>query len=156
MTTDQMETDLEDEEHRKYAAECFNATWDLLDKPDRTPDEDDLMLHMAHTSMYHWLQVGEPVNFVRGEWQLSRVHAVLGRAERAIHHAERCLHICEENGIGDFDLAFAYEALARAHAIAGNTHEAAEYMVQARDSTEDIEEDEDRDAVLEDLATIDA
>lgn len=28
----------------------FNETWDLLDKPDRKPADDILMLHKAHTS----------------------------------------------------------------------------------------------------------
>ena len=80
----------------------------------------------------------------------------MGRGERAVHHARRCLKICEDQGIGDFDLAFAYEAMARGHAVAGNAHEAAEYLAQARAATEDIEDDDDRDAVLGDLATIDA
>lgn len=26
--------------HRYFAAECFNQAWDLISKPDRTPDED--------------------------------------------------------------------------------------------------------------------
>ena len=42
------------------------------------------MLHAAHASRFHWGEVGEPVNFARGEWQISRVYAVLGRPEPAI------------------------------------------------------------------------
>jgi len=48
---------------------------------------------------------------------VSRVYAVLGRAEPARHHAQRVLDVCLENGIGDWDLGFAYEALARAAAV---------------------------------------
>ena len=102
---------------RQLAVDLFNATWQLLDTPDRSPDDDLRMLHMAHASRHHWAQVGEPVNLARGEWQVSRVYAVLGRAEPARFHGERCLEICEEYGIADFDLAYAYEALARAAAV---------------------------------------
>ncbi len=64
------------------------------------------------------------------------------------------LDICQENGIGDWDLAFAYEALARAHAIAGDAVQAREYTDQALAAAEDIAEDGERDLVLADLETI--
>ena len=139
---------------RQWAVKLFNDTWTLIEKPDRTPDEDAAMVHGAHASCFHWLQVGAPVNAARGEWQCSRVYAVLGRAEPARYHAERCLQICEEHGIGDFDLAFAYEALARACAVQGDGDEARRYVERARAASEDIAEDEDRAGVLADLDTI--
>ena len=145
-------TDVSDE--RRLAAALFNATWTLLEKEERTRDEDDAMLHMAHASRHHWGQVGKIVNFGRGEWQCSRVYAVLGRAEPCLHHAQRCLDICQENGIGDFDLAFAYEALARGHAVAGDAEQARAYTQQALAAAEDIASDDDRELVLSDLETI--
>jgi hypothetical protein len=54
-------------------------------------------------------------------WLISQVYAVLGRAGPAQHDARPVLDLCQEHGIGGFDLAFAYEALARAHAAAGDT-----------------------------------
>ena len=77
------------------------------------------MVHAAHASRFMWEDIGEPVNHARGEWQIARVYAVVDRPEPALHHARRCLEIVEEHGVGDFDLACAYEALARAHATAG-------------------------------------
>jgi DNA-binding transcriptional MerR regulator len=144
--------DVSDE--RRLAAALFNATWTLLEKEERTRDEDDAMLHMAHASRHHWGQVGKAVNFGRGEWQCSRVYAVLRRAEPCLHHAQRCLDICQENGIGDFDLAFAYEALARGHAVAGDAEQARAYTQQALAAAEDIASDDDRELVLSDLETI--
>lgn len=79
---------------------------------------------------------------------------MLGRAEPALHHARRVLDLCQENGIADWDLAFACEALARAHAIAGDTDRAREYTDLALAAAEDIAEDEDRDLLLADLETI--
>ena len=66
---------------RALAVGLFNYTWTLLENPDRTKEQDDEMLHAAHASRYHWGEVGEAVNLSRGEWQVSRVYSVLGRAE---------------------------------------------------------------------------
>jgi hypothetical protein len=54
----------------------------------------------------------------------------------------------------DWDLAFAYEALARAQAVAGDAGLAREFTDRALAATEDIADDEDRDLVLADLETI--
>ena len=107
---------------RLLAAQLFNETWRLMELEGRSRDDDDRMIHTAHASRYHWGQApgSTPANLARGEWQISRVYAVLGRPEPALHHARRVLDRCQENGIGDWDLAFACEALARAHAVAGD------------------------------------
>ena len=96
----------------------------------------------------------EPVNHARGEWQISRVYATVGRAEPAIYHAERCLEICERHGIGDFDLAYAYEALARAHGVAGDADTAARFEREARGAAKLVAEQDDREHVFSDLETL--
>jgi DNA-binding transcriptional MerR regulator len=140
------------------AAQLFNDTWRLLEQEGRTRQDDDQMIHSAHASRYHWSQVpsATPANLARGEWQVSRVYSVLERPEPALHHARRVLEICQENGIGDWDLAFAYEALARASALAGDASSAREYTDQALAAVEDIAEAEERELVLADLETIPA
>src|SRR5688572_14645769 len=117
---------------RSVAGEYFNGTWALLEQPDRSADDDARMVHMAHASVFHWGNVGTPVNAVRGEWQCSRVYAVLGRAEPALFHAARALEICTGNDIDGFDLAACYEALARAHSVAGNGRETSHWLSRAR------------------------
>jgi DNA-binding transcriptional MerR regulator len=141
---------------RLLAAQLFNETWRLMEQEDRSRQDDDRMIHTAHASRYHWGQVATatPAHLARGEWQISRVYTVLGRAEPALHHARRVLDLCQENSIGDWDLAFAYEALARAHAVAGDAGQAREYTDQALAAAKDISEDEDRELVLADLETI--
>jgi len=95
-----------------------------------------------------------PAHLARGEWQISRVYAVLGRAEPALYHARRVLELCQENGIGDWDLAFAYEAVARAHAVGGDAGQAREYTDRALAAAGDIADSEERDLVLADLETV--
>ena len=141
-------------DERTLAADLFNGVWALLEKEDRTPAQDDRMLHMAHASRFHWEQVGTAANMARGEWQCSRVYAALRRPEPCLHHARRVLAICEEHGIGDWDLAFAHEALARANAVAGDRSAARASLADARAAAENIADPEDRALLESDLATI--
>jgi DNA-binding transcriptional MerR regulator len=143
-------------DERLLAAQLFNETWRLMEKEERTRQDDDRMIHTAHASRYHWGQVPDatPAHLARGEWQVSRVYTVLERAEPALHHARRVLDLCQENGIGDWDLGFAYEALARAYAVAGDADQAREYTDRALAAAEDIAEAGDRELLLADLETI--
>jgi hypothetical protein len=108
-------------DHRQLGVSLFNHVWTLLELPERTPAQDDELVHAAHASRHHWAQVGEARHLARGEWQISRVYSVLGRGEPALHHARRCLELLEESGDGeDWDVPFAHEAVARAALVAGD------------------------------------
>jgi tetratricopeptide (TPR) repeat protein len=126
-----------------------------MEKEERTRQDDDRMIHAAHASRCHWGQVPDatPAHLARGEWQVSRVYTVLERAGPALHHARRVLDLCQENGI-DWDLGFAYEALARTYAVAGDADQAREYTDRALAAAEDIAEAGDRELLLADLETI--
>ncbi len=150
------EKSIDQETHSKLAIDLFNQVWDLIGKTDRTTEEDDKMVHAAHASRFHWGEIGTPLEFERGEWQISRVYSVLNRPQAALHHAKRCLEICEANEISDFDLAFAYEALARAHAMARETSKSREFVVLAEQAGEKIEDEGNREYFLGDLATVKA
>ena len=71
--------------HRYFAAECFNRAWDLIDKPVRTPEEDQDMIHLNQASLYHWSQREDCTNrnLSVGNWQASRIYALLGQADNA-------------------------------------------------------------------------
>jgi len=147
-------TEIDPATRRQLAIDLFNHAWTLLETDQRTPEQDDEMIHAAHASRFHWGEVGDAANRARGEWQCSRVYAVLGRGEPALHHARRCLEICEANGIGDWDLAAAYEALARASAVAGDRVGADRWRALAETATSGIAEKEDRDQIAQELATL--
>ena len=144
-----------EQEWRKRAAiTLFNLVWSLLDNKDRTKQENDKMVHAVHASRFHWGEIGTPVEFERGEWQISRVYSVLNRPQSALYHAERCLEICKEHNIGDFDIAFAYEAMARAHAVAGDKSDCEKYIKLAKEAGEQIKKKEDKDLFFGDLKTV--
>jgi len=140
--------------HKQFAVNLFNRVWALMEQLERTPEEADEMLHAAHASVYHWSQVGGPQNLAIGEWQVSRVYAVLGWPESFRRHAERSLQICEQHGIGDFARAYAFEALARAAVLAGDGAERDHRLQQARAAGEQIADAEDRKQLLDDLADL--
>jgi hypothetical protein len=145
---------LEPESQKKLGIDLFNYVWTLLEKNDRSDRESDRMIDAAHASRFFWEAVGDPANHARGEWQISRAYAIVGRAEPALHHARRCLAICQEHRIGDFDLAYAYEALARASTLAGDGDAASRYREQAYEAAEQVVDGEDRELVLSDLSTL--
>lgn len=142
------------ESQRKLGSELFNYAWTLLEKQDRSERETDRMIDAAHASRLFWEEAGQPVNHARGEWQISRAYATAGRAGEALHHAHRCLEICQEHGIGDFDLAYAYESLARAHGLAGDGAAAARYRQQAIEAAGNVSDKEDRELLFADLNTL--
>lgn len=143
-----------EEEDRKLGAWCFNRTWELIEKEDRSAAEDEEMLITTFASRYHWSRVGTPVNFARSEWQIARVYVLLGNASEALRHARRCLEITESAGTGDFDLAFAYEGMARALALSGQVEEARAFTRRAAAAGEQIAEADDRRIFMGDLATL--
>lgn len=111
------------------------------------------MIHGAHASCYHWSKVGNATNLSIGEWQISRVYAVLKRPEPALYHARRCLEISEQNKLPAFNLGYAHEALARALSL---THDPAaqQHLDQAHQHATAITDPEEQKVLLADLQTI--
>jgi hypothetical protein len=145
------------QQRRVLASDLFNRVWELLETAQRTREQDDEMLHGAHASRALWAGVGTVANLARGEWQCSRVYAVLGRPEPALWHARRCLELCEQADPGvlaDFDLPFAFEALARASVVAGERDAALGWLERAADAALRIAEADDRELVATDLQDV--
>jgi hypothetical protein len=145
---------LRKEQHRRIGSDLFNYTWSLLDRPKLRPVEVDEMLNAAHASRYHWGHAGTALNRSIAEWQLSRVYSTLGRPEPALYHARRALEIARHDRLSRFYLAYAYEGMARASALAGDRRGRARYLRQARTVGSRIRDPDDRRMLAEDLATI--
>ncbi len=137
--------------HELLAPALFNASWDLLEKEDRTPEDEAKLINLVHASLYHWRQIGTPLNIVRGEWMISHIYTLLKHKESALYHAQNCLSMTLENQFKDFDLAYAYEAMARAHALAGNKGEFSKYYELAISAGNNIAQDGDRQQFESDM-----
>jgi hypothetical protein len=142
------------DEHRALGIELYNTTWELLEggaAPDTVVDT-------AHASAFHWSHAAgaTAANRARSAWLCSHVYAVLGRSEPALHHAEQCLALVQDapEEMEGFDLPAAYEALARAHAIAGHSEDARRFLELGRVEAAMIADAEDREHLESQLASI--
>lgn len=147
--------DLGQQGHRGFAALAFNAVWDLL-LAERSAEDDDRMVDLAHTSYWHWTQVEGETDRQRatGSWQLARVYAVLGDAERARHFGERSLRIATDSpALGAFNVAYAHEALARAAAVEHDDEAYRRHDAAVRALLPDIADD-NRSLLEADLANL--
>lgn len=88
-----------------------------------------------------------------GEWQVSRVHAVLRQADAALFHAQRALEIAVQQELGPFHVAFGHEAMARALALT-QPDAAREHLALARQAGAGITDPEDVKLLDADLSTI--
>ena len=142
------------DEHRELGVELFNKTWELLEQG-AAPD---VVVDSAHASAHHWRHATgvTAANRARSQWLCSHVYAVVGRPEPALHHAERCLALVQGSPeeMKDFDLPGAYEALARAHAVAGRSEEARRFLELGRAETAKIADAEDREHLESQFASI--
>ena len=150
---DETKTYTLEEAHKHFAQSTNGRVWELLQKPSRLPSEDEEMLHAAHACAYHWQFVGTAVHQQRGEWLISHVHVVLGHGNEALRHAQRCFELTESNRdlMHDFDIAYAFEGMARAHAMLGDHRIAKEFLILAEQAGNAIANEEDKSIFMGDF-----
>lgn len=142
--------------HRFFSSCCFNATWELLDQAERTEEDNEQMRLRAMASLWHWTQRADvtPENLSVGYWLVSRVHAVAGCAAEAVRYGELALAEARRPGVVAYALAYAHEALALAHAAAGDDARADDHITLARRASDRVGDAETRRGLLADLGTI--
>lgn len=149
----EMQTYTLEEAHRHFGKALNDKVWELLNKPERNRAENEMMVYASYASLYHWLQVGTAVHHQRGEWLIARVFTEIDVAGSALRHAERCLELTKEFAaeIKDFDRAYAFEGLSRAHALAGNAQEAGKFRRLAGEAGQVIADPEGNRIFLADF-----
>ena len=125
--------DVAGEWHRAQGIECNNSTWEMIEA-ERTPDNDEEMLRRAYASAYHWARAVRrgPANDARGAWLLAKVQLLVGQPELSLRYADRCMAVCLEHDLADFDLAYAHEARARGLKALGDDVAAAQSWEMAK------------------------
>lgn len=139
--------------HAALSVECFNETWQLLVKRDRSPAENRLMREMAHASLFHWLRREDctDLNLSVGLWQVSRVHAVLGDGGFAEKYARECIELSEASALPPFYRAYAQEAAARAARVAGNEASCSSHLEVALGLAQTVSDTKARKLLEDDL-----
>lgn len=140
--------------HRYFAPYCFNACWDLIEKTDRTADDDRMMVALSQASFFHWRNRPDVTdrNLAVGYWQLSRVYALTGAHAEAKRYAELCFSL--SGGSGPFGLGYAHEALARAAQGLGDGAAAATHLREAWALAAGVTDARDRKLLENDLESL--
>lgn len=130
--------------HQQLGVDLFNQSWELLLKEDRSPEDEAILINTVHASLWHWRQIGQPINILRGEWMICHVYTLLEHKEEALYHANNVMRLKEEIKPQDWDLAYCYEAMARVMALYQNQEEFERYYALALEAKEQIKENDDR------------
>lgn len=140
--------------HQFYSVQCFNLAWELLEKSDRTSEDDQQMILLNQTSLWHWTQRKDRAdrNLSIGYWQASRIHSVLGDAQNALKSANSCMRVSQQEPA--FFVGYAFEALARAHALNDDQQEAKKALNEAKALADKVADEESKQMLLSDLDTI--
>jgi hypothetical protein len=142
--------------HKYFSAKCFNQAWELIDKEQRTPQEDEQMIRLSLASQYHWSQRLDHSNTSAsiGYWQTARIYALLKQGENAARYGQLCLEESQAEGVSPFYLGYAYEALARAAAVVHDETGMNKYLKLAGETAERVSKADERKMLLDDLDTI--
>ena len=144
--------------HRWFGIHLNNEAWEVIDGQAISAHDGasrrEEALYRAYASVYHWMQVGNPMNQGRGEHLISRTAVLAGRPDLALAHAARYLELIEAHPdlAEDWDRAFGREALARALAMTAELERARGEKAEAERLCAMIAEEEERAAVETELA----
>lgn len=143
-------------DHKALAISLNQRTWSLLEEKTRSAADNDEMIHVAHASLWHWLQAGGPVQQQRGEWLIGRVYVVLGFADAALRQARTTYDLTEKHSgeLQDFDHAYAHELMARALDMNGENKQADLMWQKAKDLGSAIKGEKNREIFDGDLKAI--
>lgn len=127
---------------RWFAVECNNTAWDLAEKPQRSPEENEAMLQAAHAAAYHWSKAGNELNQVRARLLLAQVHALLGDGPRALEYALSSHAYLTKHPSEDWERALSHAVLAHAAKVAGQEALYREHYLVAKRLGEGLPEDD--------------
>ena len=136
------------------AKQLFNEAWELLDRTDRSPADDRLMLANALGSAALWRRVDDPKRHAISDWQVSRVFAVLGDAGWAARFAASGLDLCRRHELGPFLEGYAWESEARAARVAGDPARQDEAVAAARRAAARVTDPAERELLEDDLSEL--
>ncbi|UNL86776.1 hypothetical protein [Priestia koreensis] len=140
--------------HKQLATSCFNKVWEYLELDERRDEDNEAMIHLCHSSFWHWTQVDghTDMNLSVGYWQLSRVYAVIGDGSSALTYAKKCVSISEN--LDPFYKGCGHEACARAYKIMDNEEKMLEHKETAKAYVDLVLDEENKTWIENDLQTI--
>ena len=144
-------------EHRILGVNYFNAAWELIDLPSRTPAQDLDMVTLACASRQHWHEAGgTDENLAVADWQVAHAASLAGWSGIALSFARACVDRVSASDVPTWMKASAHEGLARAHAAAGDRASYEAEAARCRELLAQVDGDEDRTLIQNQLDSIPA
>src|ERR1035437_8888196 len=140
--------------HREVGVATYNRCWELLEQARRTSDDDVEFLTSSFVSRYHWTFGGGRVQTICADWMISRAAAALGEEVLAVSYALRANSQAQAPDTDDWLIASTAEGLARAYAAAGEQERGDEWCTVAQRLVLAIADDEDRELIAAQLASV--
>jgi hypothetical protein len=129
---------------RWFAVEFNNEAWSLVESPEKSPDQIERLLHLAHAACLHWSAIGDSLNRQRALDLLAHAYATAGRGELAVEYAEAAHRLSEQHGDKQtpFDGAEACTTMAVALTAAGRSNDAEAWKKKALEAISKLELDD--------------
>jgi hypothetical protein len=139
---------------RRIAARANNKAWELSEKLNRTPAEDQEMLHAAHAAMHLWSIVGNESNKAHAEQLLAHVYALLGDATLAAKYLQVPSAFFASGQCEAWEFAMCRTIAANVAACAGDANRHQSQYEEAASLIEALESSEDREILLTTLRIV--
>ena len=141
---------------RRIAARANNKAWELSERLNRTPAEDQEMLHAAHAAMHLWSIVGNESNHAHAELLLAYVYALLGDAIHAARYFQGPDAFFVGGQCEAWEVALCRSIAANVAACAGDVHSHLALYNDAASLTAALPSAEDREILLATLRVVPA
>jgi hypothetical protein len=117
---------------KRLASQANNQAWTLAEMPQRSPDEDEEMLHAAHAAIHFWKIVGTPGNHAHAALLLAHVYALLKLPRPATHYLGRSLPQLTQQDCAPWERAFAHAVAASVATAEGDAEAYARHFSEAK------------------------
>ena len=141
--------------HQSFSIECFNKTWEYIEKDcNRSTEENLEMLHTAIASLWHWSQREDATakNLSIGYWQVSRVYCLIKQPNNARTYG--LLALKHSKDLPPFYRGYAYETLARAEMTTNNRVIMLTHLEKALEMLDLVNDPKDKQLLTKDLESI--
>lgn len=143
-----MQTLTIDQAHRYFGVQYNNLIWKVLEKKEWTAADKAQAIQYGQASLLHWESYSACTNAnrQRGNYMVARVYVFAHDALNALYYAQQCLHFTTTypSEMQDFDVAYAYEIMARAYALNKNVEQGKTYYEKAITAANAIKNPKDR------------
>jgi hypothetical protein len=143
-------------DHRSLGIASYQRCWELLDRDNRSKNDEVELLTEAFTARHHWLLAGGTQEWIISDWMVARAAAAVGDGPLSVRFAVRADAATKDTDVDDWLRASTAEGVARAYAALGDATNRDLWAETSARLVEAIADDEDRALIADQLASVPA